>query len=151
MILTSGLKATGNIVQSTPQDFFDFLNGIFRFDLDVCALPENSKCDRFFTPDTDGLTQPWGGCMVQSSLREGHHQLGQEGERGIQETLLPLRRHAASGTDGYEVVPAVCPALRMVMVRGRSAEVRRVADIGPVPVGRGGICKTALKEKQKCQ
>ena len=61
MILTSGLKATGNIVQSTPQDFFDFLNGIFRFDLDVCALPENSKCDRFFTPDTDGLTQPWGG------------------------------------------------------------------------------------------
>ena len=61
MILTSGLKATGNIVQSTPQDFFDFLNGIFRFDLDVCALPENSKCDRFFTPDMDGLAQPWGG------------------------------------------------------------------------------------------
>jgi len=61
MTLTSGLKATGNIVQETPQDFFDFLNGIFRFDLDVCALPENAKCERFYTPETDGLKQPWGG------------------------------------------------------------------------------------------
>ena len=61
MRLTSGLKATGNIVQETPQDFFDFLNGIFRFDLDVCALPENAKCKRFYTPEDDGLSQPWGG------------------------------------------------------------------------------------------
>ena len=59
--LTSGLKATGNIVQETPQDFFDFLNGIFRFDLDVCALPENAKCERFYTPEDDGLSQLWGG------------------------------------------------------------------------------------------
>ena len=61
MKLTSGLKATGNIVQETPQDFFDFLNGIFRFDLDVCALPENAKCERFYTPEDDGLSQPWDG------------------------------------------------------------------------------------------
>ena len=59
--LTSGLRATGNIVQETPQDFFDFLNGIFRFDLDVCALPENAKCERFYTPEDDGLLQPWDG------------------------------------------------------------------------------------------
>ena len=61
MRLTSGLRATGNIVQETPQDFFDFLNGIFRFDLDVCALPENAKCERFYTPEDDGLLQPWDG------------------------------------------------------------------------------------------
>ena len=61
MKLTSGLKATGNIVQETPQDFFDFLNGIFRFDLDVCALPENAKCEKYYTPETDGLKQPWVG------------------------------------------------------------------------------------------
>lgn len=61
MTFTDGLKASGNIVQETPQDFFDFMNKIFRFDLDVCALPENAKCKRFYTPDDDGLKQPWGG------------------------------------------------------------------------------------------
>lgn len=45
----------------TPQDLFDRLNGEFHFNLDVCALPENAKCDRYFTPEMDGLSQPWNG------------------------------------------------------------------------------------------
>ena len=55
------LITTGEIVQSTPQDFFDKLNNIFRFTLDVCALPENAKCEKYYTPEDDGLLQPWGG------------------------------------------------------------------------------------------
>ncbi len=46
---------------ATPQDFFDKLNEEFQFDLDVCALPENAKCERYFTPEADGLMQPWTG------------------------------------------------------------------------------------------
>lgn len=46
---------------STPQDFFDELNNEFNFTLDVCALPENAKCSNFYTPQTDGLSQPWKG------------------------------------------------------------------------------------------
>lgn len=45
----------------TPQDFFDKLNEEFHFELDVCALPENAKCDRYYTPDRDGLKQEWNG------------------------------------------------------------------------------------------
>ena len=45
----------------TPQDFFNDLNNEFRFQLDVCALPENAKCERFFTPENDGLIQEWSG------------------------------------------------------------------------------------------
>lgn len=45
----------------TPQEFFDELNREFRFDLDVCALPENAKCARYYTPEQDGLSQPWKG------------------------------------------------------------------------------------------
>lgn len=45
----------------TPQAFFDELDLEFGFDLDVCALPENAKCDRFFTPEDDGLSQEWCG------------------------------------------------------------------------------------------
>ena len=45
----------------TPQDFFDKLNARFQFETDVCALPENAKCKRFFTPEMDGLKQEWTG------------------------------------------------------------------------------------------
>lgn len=47
----------------TPQDFFDELNSEFHFTLDVCAVPENAKCEKFYTPDDDGLSQPWDGVV----------------------------------------------------------------------------------------
>ncbi len=45
---------------ATPQDFFDRLNAEFDFDIDVCASPENAKCDTYFTKEQDGLSQSWG-------------------------------------------------------------------------------------------
>ena len=45
----------------TPQDFFDILNDEFHFDIDVCALPENAKCGKFYSPEDDGLSKNWGG------------------------------------------------------------------------------------------
>lgn len=45
----------------TPQDFFDKLNEEFHFTMDVCATPDNAKCERFYTKEQDGLNQPWNG------------------------------------------------------------------------------------------
>lgn len=45
----------------TPQALFDELHIEFGFTLDVCALPDNAKCPRYFTPETDGLSQEWTG------------------------------------------------------------------------------------------
>lgn len=45
---------------ATPQDFFDKLNAEFGFTLDVCATPENAKCERYFTKEDNGLTEFWG-------------------------------------------------------------------------------------------
>lgn len=45
----------------TPQSFFDALNEEFGFETDVCALPENAKCARYFTPEDNGLAQTWTG------------------------------------------------------------------------------------------
>lgn len=45
----------------TPQDFFDKLNEEFDFNVDVCAIPENAKCEKFFSPEIDGLKQEWTG------------------------------------------------------------------------------------------
>ena len=49
---------------ATPQEFFDKLNEEFHFTLDPCALPTNAKCERYFTPEDDGLIQDWGGESV---------------------------------------------------------------------------------------
>lgn len=45
----------------TPQWLFDKYNAIHHFETDVCALPENAKCEKFFTPEIDGLKQEWTG------------------------------------------------------------------------------------------
>lgn len=46
---------------ATPPAFFDELDKEFHFETDVCALPENAKCKRYFTPPQDGLSQEWSG------------------------------------------------------------------------------------------
>jgi site-specific DNA-methyltransferase (adenine-specific) len=46
----------------TPQDLYDFLNGIYGpFDLDVAASKENAKCEEYFTKEDNGKVQPWHG------------------------------------------------------------------------------------------
>jgi len=45
----------------TPAEFFQSLNAEFGFTRDVCALPSNAKCSRYYTPEADGLKQTWRG------------------------------------------------------------------------------------------
>lgn len=58
------LFSSATDVWATPQDLFDKLNAEFGFNLDPCALPENAKCEKYFTPEINGLAQSWGGCKV---------------------------------------------------------------------------------------
>jgi phage N-6-adenine-methyltransferase len=46
---------------ATPQPLFNFIARVFPFDLDVCALPENTKCKHYFSPKENGLNQQWKG------------------------------------------------------------------------------------------
>lgn len=46
---------------ATPQSLFDLLDFEFRFDLDVCASDDNTKCLSYFDAETDGLSQAWTG------------------------------------------------------------------------------------------
>jgi phage N-6-adenine-methyltransferase len=43
----------------TPQDLFDLLDGIFDFDIDVCASADNAKCSNYITEKSDSLTMDW--------------------------------------------------------------------------------------------
>jgi site-specific DNA-methyltransferase (adenine-specific) len=62
-MINSGLFTSNTDQWATPQDFFDKLNDEFHFDLDVCATPENAKCEKYFTKDDDGLSQQWWGVV----------------------------------------------------------------------------------------
>jgi len=45
---------------STPQSLFDKLDAEFNFTVDVCATEQNRKCGTYFSPEVNGLAQPWG-------------------------------------------------------------------------------------------
>lgn len=51
-------------VWETPADLFAELDEEYGFTLDPCALPENAKCEKYFTPEDDGLSKNWGGQRV---------------------------------------------------------------------------------------
>lgn len=58
-LLGSAKPARRSAVWETPQATFDAWNAQYHFTLDVCALPENAKCVRYFTPEHDSLQQDW--------------------------------------------------------------------------------------------
>ena len=43
----------------TPQEFYDNLNNIWKFNLDPCATDENAKCDYYFRKEDNGLKLDW--------------------------------------------------------------------------------------------
>lgn len=49
-------KGQGDEIE-TPPWLFHYLNRIFRFDVDICATPDNTRLGRWYD---DALAQPWG-------------------------------------------------------------------------------------------
>lgn len=45
----------------TPHDLWKFLNGLFRFTIDLAASPENALLPRYYTKEQDALVKDWVG------------------------------------------------------------------------------------------
>lgn len=57
----------------TPPDLIAKLKTVFAFDLDVCASRPN-VCDTFYSPEQDGLSQPWHGtCWMNPPYGKHEH------------------------------------------------------------------------------
>lgn len=46
---------------NTPDNLFNKIDQDFHFEIDLAADKENSKCDKFFDKEIDGLKQKWDG------------------------------------------------------------------------------------------
>ena len=55
----TAFTSSANQEWETPQTLFNQLNEEFNFTLDVCALPETAKCEKYYTPLENGLIQDW--------------------------------------------------------------------------------------------
>ena len=56
----------------TPQALFDELDREFGFTFDVCALPHNAKCERFYAPVHNALDREWSGvCWMNPPYGRG--------------------------------------------------------------------------------
>lgn len=85
--MNKSLLSSNNQKYETPQPLFDSLNSMFHFDIDVCATYENTKCQRYYTPEIDGLKQPWHNhktCWCNPPYRETLKWI----EKAYQESLL---------------------------------------------------------------
>lgn len=79
----------------TPQGVFDELQAEFELEVDVCALPENTKLAVFFDPEKDGLSQNWSGKRCWMNPPYGR-EIGKWVEK--------------AATGGAEIVVALLPA-----------------------------------------
>ena len=76
------------VVWETPQKLFDALDSKYHFTLDPCALPENAKCEKYFTPEDDGLSKNWGGQRVFCNPPYGR-ELGAWVKKAYEESRKP--------------------------------------------------------------
>jgi phage N-6-adenine-methyltransferase len=97
VVINQGLFTSNTDLWETPQSLFDEINKEFQFTLDVCAIPDNAKCDLYFTPEQDGLLQEWHGtCWMNPpygrTIGRWITKAFQESERGVTVVcLVPAR------------------------------------------------------------
>lgn len=112
----------------TPQEFFDNLNRQFHFTLDVCALPENAKCEQYYTPEQDGLAQSWSGIVwcnppygrqIGKWVEKAHKTAEGGAVNGGHATASPNRYGMVSRLHLWQGRNPICPG---------AAEIRRMQE-----------------------
>lgn len=119
-MLSPAMFSSKTDVWETPQELFDRLDAQYHFDVDVCALPENAKCRRFYTPAEDGLKQEWRGiCWMNPPY-------GREIGKWVQKAYESTRANGAtvvcllpSRSDTAWFHDYVLPHARIEFLRGR--------------------------------
>ena len=102
--MNNALLSSKNMCWCTPQDFLDALNEEFDFVLDPAATDKTAKCELYYTPETDGLSQSWDrGGAVFCNPPYGR-EIGKWVKKAFEEARGGVSRcFAYSGTHGYDL------------------------------------------------
>lgn len=115
--MNEALFSSKNMNWCTPQEFFDELNAEFHFALDAAATDKSAKCPKYYTPETDGLKQPWiaggGGSVfcnppygkqigewVRKAYEEAQRGTGREQRRIKRSPIRQIPRYRENGFNG---------------------------------------------------
>lgn len=110
-----------SIIWETPQLLWNTLDAEFRFTLDVCAIPENAKCNKFFTPEINGLFQDWSNDTFWMNPPYGR---GQDVYSWVEKAYSS----AMQGTVGVALLPSSTDTKWFHEFCLRSDEIRFVKD-----------------------
>ena len=106
----------------TPQYLFDELDKVFHFTLDACATPDNAKCAAYYTPEQDGLQQPWTGnvwCnppygkMLPQWLEKAHQEIRENAD------VIVMLIHARTDTKWFHQYIYRQPGVEHFFIKGR--------------------------------
>ena len=119
----------------TPQDFFDKLDTEFHFTMDACAVKQNAKCERFISPQEDGLSKPWEGVVWCNPP------YGKTIGKWVQKAYTSAQGggnggHAHSRKDGHEMVSRLhlsATGRRNPLHKGQTP-LRQQHQLCPIPV-----------------
>ena len=126
----------------TPPDLLARLYSAFEFDLDVCANRANVKAARFYSPEDDGLSQPWlGTCCCNPPYSEVGTWVGRARDESEEfaSVVLCLTFARTDTAWSQEHIPAAAVVtfirgrLKFVGVKERGAEPRVLSLFGEVP------------------
>lgn len=97
---TRGLRTSLTPEWTTPRDLFDELDREFHFTLDVASTDENALCERHYTKDDDGLSQPWTGAVwcnppYGRKIVRWVERAAKTNEGGVTVCLVPARTDTA--------------------------------------------------------
>lgn len=128
------LHSSDHMDWETPWDLIDELEAKYgKFTLDVCATPETSKAPAFYTPEHDGLAQPWHGlCFMNPpygrAIGKWVAKARSESDAGHADIvgLIPARTDTAYWHDHIEGIAQV------TFLRGRVRFIRN-GKTGPAP------------------
>ena len=127
---------------ATPQWFVKKLEKILavEFNLDPCASYGNTKCQKYFTEQDNGLVQNWGGHNVfvnppYSQAKEWAKKCFEEGQK--ENTLIVLLIPARVETKYFH--DYCLKAQRLIFIKGRiKFELTEQSDLG---------CETQIKKR----
>jgi len=126
MAISQALYSSDKKNWETPAELFNELDREFGFNLDPAASDNNAKCEHYFTPEENGLREPW--CLfVEGTTRAGRVFCNPPYGREVGKWVEKGCREAESGN--AEVVAMLLPARTDTRwfhdyIYGRADEIR---------------------------